>query len=231
MVPTPPMTIYTFGPFRLDADARMLFREAEPCGLGQRAVALLHALIACAGKPVSKQALIHAAWPGLAVEESNLTVQIAALRRVFEEVAGGTDWIETLPRRGYRYIGPVVETGDPAKPDTTQTSPALALPDRPSVAGLPFSNLSDDPDQDYFADGMVEDIGTGLSRIKWLFVIARTSPVRFKGRAINAEQVGRHLGVRYVLEGSVRKAARRVRVTTKLVDTATGAHVWAERFD
>jgi len=99
-------TIYTFGPFRLDADARMLFRETEPTGLGQRAVALLCALIERAGTPVSKDALMEAAWPGLAVEDSNLTVQIATLRRVFNEGAGATAWIETLPRRGYRYVGP-----------------------------------------------------------------------------------------------------------------------------
>src|SRR5258708_31384290 len=112
MVPTPPMTtIYTFGPFRLDADARMLFRETEPTGLGQRAVALLCALIERAGMPVSKDALIEAAWPRLAVEDSNLTVQIAALRRVFEGVAGGGGWIETLPRRGYPYVWPPAHAG------------------------------------------------------------------------------------------------------------------------
>src|SRR5437879_3386507 len=127
MVPTPPMTtIYTFGPFRLDADAKMLFRETEPTGLGQRAVALLCALIARAGTPVSKDALIEAAWPGLAVEDSNLTVQIAALRRVFEEVAGGAGWIETLPRRGYRYVGPSVATGNPVQQNTARMPPALA---------------------------------------------------------------------------------------------------------
>ena len=97
-----------FGPFRLDGDTEILFRGANPIALGQRAVALLRLLLERAGTPVSKDALIEAAWPGLAVEESNLTVQIAALRRVFEEVAGGADWIETLPRRGYRYIGPAV---------------------------------------------------------------------------------------------------------------------------
>jgi TolB-like protein len=222
-------TIYAFGLFRLDAGAKMLFRETEPTALGQRAVALLCALIAHAGMPVSKDALIEAAWPGLAVEDSNLTVQIAALRRVFEE-AGGAGWIETLPRRGYRYVGPAVETGHRV-PENTQASPALALPDRPSVAVLPFSNLSGDPEQDYFSEGMVEDIITGLSRIKWLFVIARSSTVSFKGKAISVEQVGRHLGVRYVLEGSVRKAAGRVRITAQLIDAATGAHVWVERYD
>ncbi len=108
---------------------------------------------------------------------------------------------------------------------------ALALPDRPSIAVLPFQNLSGDPEQEYFADGMVEDIITGLSRIKWLFVIARNSTFTYRGRAVDVKQVGRELGVRYVLEGSVRKAMDRVRITGQLIDSATGTHVWAERYD
>jgi adenylate cyclase len=108
---------------------------------------------------------------------------------------------------------------------------ALALPEKPSIAVLPFQNMSGDPEQEYFADGMVEDIITGLSRIKWLFVIARNSTFTYKGRAVDVKAVGRELGVRYVLEGSVRKAADRVRITGQLIDATTGAHVWAERFD
>jgi TolB-like protein/class 3 adenylate cyclase len=108
---------------------------------------------------------------------------------------------------------------------------ALPLPDKPSIAVLPFQNMSGDPEQDYFADGMAEDIITALSRFKALFVIARNSSFTYKGRAVDVKQVGRELGVRYVLEGSVRKAANRVRITGQLVDTATGGHLWAERFD
>ena len=108
----------------------------------------------------------------------------------------------------------------------------LALPDKPSIAVLPFQNMmSGDPEQEYFADGIVEDIITALSRFKSLFVIARNSSFTYKGRAVDVKQVGRELGVRYVLEGSVRKAANRVRITGQLVDTATGAHLWADRFD
>jgi TolB-like protein/class 3 adenylate cyclase len=122
-----------------------------------------------------------------------------------------------------------------AKESRTTISPesklALALPDKPSIAVLPFANLSSDPEQDYFADGMVEDIITALSHFKALFVTARNSSFTYKGRAVDVKQVGRELGVRYVLEGSVRKAANRVRITGQLVDTATGAHLWAERFD
>jgi len=105
------------------------------------------------------------------------------------------------------------------------------LPEKPSIAVLPFTNISGDPEQDYFADGMVEDIITGLSRIKWLFVIARNSTFVYKGRAIDVKQVGRELGVRYVLEGSVRKSADRVRVTGQLIDVASGTHIWADRYD
>ena len=113
----------------------------------------------------------------------------------------------------------------------TETAQPLALPDKPSIAVLPFTNMSGDPEQDYFADGMVEDIITALSHFKALFVIARNSSFTYKGRAVDVKQVGRELGVRYVLEGSVRKAANRVRITGQLVDTATGAHLWADRFD
>ena len=119
--------IIEFGPFRLDSAAEILFRGAEPIMLGQRAVALLRLLLEQAGAPVSKQSLIDAAWPTLAVEDSNLTVQIAALRRVFEDVPGGADWIETLPRRGYRYVGPDVVTRYRSEAASAQ-GPAIALP-------------------------------------------------------------------------------------------------------
>jgi TolB-like protein/Flp pilus assembly protein TadD len=115
--------------------------------------------------------------------------------------------------------------------EDAQTRPVLALPDKPSIAVLPFQNMSGDPEQDYFADGMVEDIITDLSRLRWLFVIARNSSFTYKGRAVDVKQVGRELGVRYVLEGSVRKVANRVRITGQLIDAANGAHIWADRFD
>jgi TolB-like protein/Tfp pilus assembly protein PilF len=227
------VTVHEFGPFRLDGKAEILFRGSEPVALGQRAVALLRVLVERAGAPVSKEALIEAAWPGLAVEEGNLTVQIAALRRVFSEEPGGENWIETLPRRGYRYIGPVVATEDKdaTAAETPPSTPALALPDKPSIAVLAFDNLSGDPEQEYFADGVVEDIITGLSRIRWLFVIARNSSFIYKGKAVDVRQVGRELGVRYVLEGSVRKAGNRVRITCQLLEAETGRHLWADRFD
>lgn len=222
--------IRSFGPFRLDADARILFCGEEPMLLGQRAVALLGLLLERAGQPVSKDALIAAAWPGLAIEDSNLSVQIAAMRRAFETV-GGAAWIETLPRRGYRYVGPEVLSGNAPYEAVARLSQRLPLPDKPSIAVLPFSNLSGDPEQEYFADGIVEDIVSGLSRIKWLFVIARNSSFAYKGRAVDVKQIGRDLGVRYVLEGSLRKAGQRLRITAQLIEAETGRHLWAERYD
>ena len=135
------------------------------------------------------------------------------------------------PMRAWRVQldGQSAGTARPGSP-AGQSSP-LALPDKPSIAVLPFTNMSGDPEQDYFADGMVEDIITALSHFKALFVIARNSSFTYKGRAVDVKQVGRELGVRYVLEGSVRKSANRVRITGQLVDTATGAHLWADRFD
>ena len=223
--------LYQFGPFRLDAEAGILYRGAEPTMLGQRAVALLRRLLENAGVPVSKDALVEAGWGGLAVADNNLTVQIAALRRVLSDATRGESWIETLPRRGYRYVGPVVATNVPDASNAASAESAPTLPEKPSVAVLPFANLSGDPEQEYFADGMVDDIITGLARINWLFVIARNSTFTYKGRAVDVKQVGRELGVRYVLEGSVRKAGGSMRVTGQMIDASTGAHVWAERYD
>ena len=134
-----------------------------------------------------------------------------------------------------RFVGIVHEAEEPQTPAAAdaieQPRPTLALPDRPSIAVLPFTNMSDDPQQDYFADGMAEEITTALSRLRWLFVIARNSSFTYKGRPVDVKQVGRELGVRYVLEGSVRKASNRVRFTGQLIDASTGAHIWADRFD
>jgi DNA-binding winged helix-turn-helix (wHTH) protein len=177
-------------------------------------VALLRMLIDRAGAPVTKDALINAAWPGLAVEDSNLTVQIAALRRALREVPGGESWIATLPRRGYRFVGPVVTKSEAPATLTvdaaTRPAPimALALPDKPSIAVLAFDNLSGDPEQGYFVDGMVEEIITALSRIRWLFVIARNSSFTYKGRAVDVKQVGRELGVLFVLPARAARLQR-----------------------
>jgi TolB-like protein/Flp pilus assembly protein TadD len=227
---------YILGPFRLDAETDTLFRGNEPVSLGHRAVALLRVLVEQRGIPVSKDALMEAGWAGLTVEESNLAVQIAALRRVFGKEPGGANWIETLPRRGYRFVGPanIRDQGALSVASRAANFPGSSnpmLPDRPSIAVLPFLNISADPEQEYFADGMADEIITALSRFPSLFVIARNSSFTYKGRAVDVKQVARELGVRYVLEGSVRKAGNRVRFTGQLIDATTGGNIWADRFD
>ncbi|MGC2200710.1 MAG: adenylate/guanylate cyclase domain-containing protein [Stellaceae bacterium] len=146
---------------------------------------------------------------------------------VFEDL--GEQQVKNIARpvRMHRVRDPTLA----AKSPSASATPALPLPDKPSIAVLPFQNMSGDPEQEYFADGMVEEIITALSRIRWLFVIARNSSFTYKGQAVDVKQVGRELGVRYVLEGSVRKAAGRVRITAQLIDAATDAHLWADRFD
>jgi TolB-like protein len=236
--------MYSFGPFGLDVQAEILFCDGEPAELGKRAVAVLLVLLERAGEPVSKTALIAAVWPGLIVEDANLTVQIAALRRVLGQTPGGDLWIETLPRRGYRFVGPRPTESPGVIPHPantayahvrdaylTEPAAALSLPDRPSIAVLPFKNLSGDTQHDYFADGITEEIITELSRFRQLFVIARNSSFTYKVRAADPREVGRELGVRYVLEGSVRMAGGRIRIIGQLIDAASATHLWADRFE
>jgi TolB-like protein len=151
--------------------------------------------------------------------------------RVQEDVRGKIDVaFEDMGERQLKNIAQPVRVYR-VRLDGAVVRPAPALPDKPSIAVLPFNNMSGDPEQEYFADGMVEEIITALSRTRWLFVIARNSSFIYKGRAVDVKQVGHELGVRYVLEGGVRKAANRVRITAQLIDVSTGAHLWADRFD
>jgi adenylate cyclase len=211
------------GLFRLDAAG-----GAEPVLLGARAFDLLHLLVGRHGDVVAKDAIMQAVWRGAAVEDANLTMQVAALRRALDLDRTQRSCIQTIPGRGYRFSAPVTQT-DEAAPQPREAG--LLLPGRPSIAVLPFTNLSDDPAQDYFADGMVEEIITALSRIRWFFVIARNSSFAYRGQNIDVKQIGRELGVRYLLEGSVRKAAARIRIAAQLVDASAGAHLWADHFD
>jgi TolB-like protein/Tfp pilus assembly protein PilF len=219
----------SFGRFRLDLGRRELSRDGVPVHLSGRALDILCELVAAKGGVVTKGELMAGVWHGLVVEESNIHVHVSGLRKALDVGASGHSYVVTVPGRGYRFIG--LQPPPPAAKDEADSPQSLSLPDRPSIAVLPFANLSDDPAQEYFADGMVEDIITALSRMRWLFVIARNSSFTYKGRVVDVKQVGRELGVRYVLEGSVRKAANRVRITGQLIDTATGAHLWADRFD
>src|SRR5712671_2720913 len=207
-----------FGRFRFDPARRELSREGVPVRLGSRALDILAVLASAKGEPVTKDELLAQVWPGRVVEENALQVQVSTLRKVLDEGTGQSRLV-SVPGRGYRLIG---------MSDTLSGPP---LPDKPSIAVLPFQNLSDDPQQDYFADGIVEDIITALCHMRWLFVIARDSSFAYKGRTADVKQVGRELGVRYVVEGGVRKAAQRVRITAQLIDASTGTHLWADHFD
>jgi adenylate cyclase len=218
-----------FGRFRLDLGRRELRRDGQPVGIHRLALGILCALAEAKGEIVSKDALMARLWPGRIVEEGNLHVHVSALRKFFDERGEGHSLVVTVPGRGYRLAD---LTGlRSAALAQGAVRPQLPLPDKPSIAVLPFQNMSGDPEQEYFAEGMVEDIITALSRIRWLFVIARNSSFTYKGKTVDVKQVGRELGVRYVLEGSVRRATGRVRITAQLIEAGTGAHLWAERFD
>jgi TolB-like protein len=219
----------------LDVDRRELRRGSQQIPVGPQVFDLLVYLVQNRERVVTKDDLLDAVWSGRFVSESNLTTRINAARKAIRDSGEEQRLIRTVPRKGFRFVGAVSIAAEdatkevPAHTATTQTP--LPLPDKPSIAVLPFDNISGDPEQEYFADGMVEEIITALSRFRQLFVIARNSTFTYKGRAVDVKQIGRELGVRYVLEGSVRKAVNRVRITTQLVDALTGAHVWADRFD
>jgi TolB-like protein len=229
---------YLFGDYELDSDRRELTRRGKAVATGPKVFDLLLYLVQNRERVVSKDDLLSAVWAGRIVSESTLTSHINAVRKAIGDNGEEQRLVKTLPRKGFRFVGDVSEGSDghaapetgAAKPDEA-SAPVLILPDSPSIAALPFQNWSGDPEQEYFADGVVEDIITALSRIRWLFVIARNSSFTYKGRAVDVKQVGRDLGVRYVLEGSVRKAANRVRITGQLIDATTGTHLWADRFE
>jgi TolB-like protein len=196
------------------------------------------ALIEANGTVVTKDELVSRVWPGRIIEEGNLRAQIRALRIAL----GEPDLIRTVAGRGYQFTGEVCSprgTGQALTEHDASTAlagtevpqPHLPLPEKTSIAVLPFDNMSGDPNQEFFADGMVEEIITALSKVRWFVVIARNSSFTYKNRAIDVKQVSRELDVRYVLEGGVRRAGSRVRITTQLVEAATGNHFWAERYD
>jgi TolB-like protein/Tfp pilus assembly protein PilF len=213
-----------FGPFVFDAAVGALRRDGVPVAISSRASALLGALLAAAGQPVAKSALMEAAWPGTSVEESNLTVQIAALRKSLGEAPDGGEWIVTVPRVGYRLAR------RPATDGAGALVPA-AGPDRPSIAVLAFTNMSSDPEQEFFADGLADDLITDLSMVPGLTVIARNSSFAYKGKTVDIRTIASELGVRYIVEGSVRRASARVRIGAKLIDAVDNRNLWAERFD
>ena len=218
-----------FGRFRLDLGRPELRRDGQPVRIHRRALGILCVLAEAKGEIVSKDELMARLWPGRIVEEGNLHVHISALRKSLDEYGEGHSLVVTVPGRGYRLSD---LTGLRSAPLAEGLMPPQQpLPDKPSIAVLPFQNMSGDPEQEYFADGMVEEIITALSRIRWLFVIARNSSFTYKGQAVDVKQVGRELGVHYVLEGSIRRGGNRVRIAAQLIEAQAGTHLWAEHFD
>jgi TolB-like protein len=216
---------FCFAGHVLDMALRELRRGGVPVAVEPQVFDLLVHLIHNRDRVVTKDDLLNSVWGGRIVSESTLTSRINAARRAIGDSGEEQCLIRTLPRKGLRFVGEVTgaQLPEPSLPPVPR--------DRPSIAVLPFANRSDDPEQSYFADGMVEEIVTGLSRIKWLMVISRSSTLIYKGKPVDVKTVGRELGVRYLLEGSVRRSGNHIRVTGQLIETETAAHVWADRYD
>jgi TolB-like protein len=205
-----------FGNFRLKRTERLLLGPEGPVELSARSFDILAKLLERPDEVIGKSELFDAVWPGLVVEENTLQVHISALRKLLP-----AEMIVTVHGRGYKYAGP--------KPFSAAVE--LPIPPRPSIAILPFDNMSGDPEQDYFSDGITEDIIAELGKFREFLVIARNSSFRFRGKANDLAEVAEKLGVQYVVEGSVRKIGNRVRVTVQLTDTSSTAHIWGEHYD
>jgi TolB-like protein/DNA-binding winged helix-turn-helix (wHTH) protein len=282
-----PDDIFLFNGFRLDRRGGGLFHRGDndapvPVPIGQRALDVLGVLVERAGELVTRDEIIAAAWPNTLVEDNNLNMQIAALRRVLDDGRTAPSSIQTVPRRGYRLVVPVTRVGrsgqslpleevrGPGLESASQPQGASARPrnrarlaiiagvvgtlllvavaiagwkgqlprllgapqaPRLSIVVLPFANLSNDPGQQYFADGITEDLTTDLSRLADMLVISRDTAFTYKGKPVNTKQIGRELGVRYALDGSVERSGGQVRIDAQLIDTENDAHLWAEQFD
>ena len=245
--------IFLFEGLRLDRRGGVLFGRDQqgvfaPIAIGRRALNILGVLVERPGDLISRDDIIEVVWPGRTVEDSNLNVQVAALRRILDEGRADGSCIQTVSGRGYRFVAPVTrvepatpqsgasgggtiaEGGQPHGPSAGVAAPTPAAP-RMSIVVLPFANLSDDREQQYFADGITDDLTTDLSRIAGMFVISCNTAFTYRNRPVDTKLIGRELGVRYVLEGSVRRSGQQVRVNAQLIDTETDAHLWAERFE
>jgi TolB-like protein/tetratricopeptide (TPR) repeat protein len=222
-----------FGDHVLDIDRRELRRAGLRIALSPQIFDLIVYLVRNRDRVVSKDDLLGAVWGGRAVSDSAMTTAINAARHAIGDNGERQSLIRTIHRRGIRFVGEIEGASQQASVSAALSgAPAtLALPDKPSIAVLPFDNMSSEPDREFFADGIAEDIVTALSRHSSLFVIARNSSFTYKGQAVDVRAVGRDLGVRYVLEGSVRKSGDRIRVTAQLIEAETGRHLWADRYD
>ena len=230
-----------FDDYTLDTDRRELRRGSEPIAVEPQVFDLLIYLVQNRDHVVSKNDLIATVWEGRIVSESTLTSRINAARKAIGDSGEDQKLIRTIARRGFRFVGAVRTQSNGSEPAfaggptldelNPRSHPGLPPSDRPAIAVLPFINMSGDPDQEYFSDGITEDIITALSKLRWFFVIARNSSFIYKGKSVHLRQVADELGVGYVVEGSVRKSGDRVRITVQLNDAATGSHIWAEHYD
>jgi TolB-like protein len=223
---------FVFANHVLDTGRRELRRGSEPIAVEPQVFDLLVHLVQNRERVVTKDDLIASVWGGRIVSDSTLTSRINAARKAIGDSGQEQKFIRTIARKGLRFVGDVENTSVPPI-DVSREQPrvALPLPDRPAIAVLPFSNMTGDPAQEYFSDGISEDIITALSKLRWFFVIARNSSFVYKDKAVHIKQIAEELGVGYVVEGSVRRAGDRVRITAQLNDVTTGSHVWAERYD
>jgi len=220
---------YFFEVYALDPDRRELKRGSDLVALEPQVFDLLVYLIENRERVVSKDDLIAAVWQGRVVSDSTLTSRINAARKAIGDNGEQQSLIRTIARKGFRFVGTLRDAAGTAPAGLPPA--ALPLPDRPAIAVLPFVNMSGDPEQEYFSDGISEDIITALSKLRWFLVIARNSSFIYKGKSVHLNQIGEELGVGYVVEGSVRKSGDQVRITAQLNDVATGSHLWAERYD
>jgi TolB-like protein len=230
---------YCFADHTLDTNRRELRHASDALAVEPQVFDLLVYLVENRDRVVSKDELIASVWGGRIVSDSTLSSRINAARKAIGDSGAQQKLIRTIARKGLRFVGTVrtlPNAGDlthaivrPPEEVGEQSRPALPLPDRPAIAVLPFTNMTGDPGQEYFSDGISEDIITALSKLRWFFIIARNSSFIYKGRAVHMKQVADELGVGYVVEGSVRKEGNRVRITVQLNDVATGSHIWAER--
>jgi len=229
------MMRYRFARYELDTDRLEFKADGDFRAVEPQVFDVLRLLVANAKRLVSRDELIEAVWGGRIVSESTISARISSARKAIGDDGTRQALIKTVPRRGFRFVAPVVEADQvPAKESgispeiTLQAIPPMI---KPSIAVLPFDNMSGDPEQGYFSDGIAEDIITGLSHMKDLLVIARNSSFTYKDQPVEVKRIGEELGVRYVVEGSVRRGGDRVRVSAQLIDTLTGGHIWAERYD